>query len=105
MANTTRRRLVLAIASVGALIASAFYESPSIAEKFVPTDIDNAKKPYVPFSFAKSLVDDIVKSEFEKSEKDFGITYSPADRDRIKDRLWEKTQLAMLEFYNPKEPP
>lgn len=103
MENSSRRKLMMASASIFALIGIA--SSSSRGDLFVPTDLENSKKPMIPFGSARGLVDSLVKEELGRSEKEFGTRYSPDEAKSIRDRIWESTQLVMLKYYVPKETP
>jgi hypothetical protein len=99
----SRRRLLKNSASVLAVVGVALQSTSSIGDLFVPTDVENAKKPSIPFSSARSLTAGLVRSEVIRSEKDFGIKYSQQEIENIQNNIWERTHLVMLQYYTPKE--
>jgi hypothetical protein len=95
----SRRRLLLNASSI--VVFAGLCGSSSIADIYVPTDIE--KKPEVSFRAAQSLNDQLVAQAVELSQKYAHWTYSPTEVSDIKNRIWDKTQLTMSQFYRPSE--
>jgi hypothetical protein len=96
--DRTRRNALLATVSALVLVGLG---SPLHGDLFVPSDNDS--RPIISFKQAHSLVDGLVKSELEKSAKDFDTRYSSDEADNIRNRLWETTQVVLLRHYRPEE--
>ena len=73
----------------------------SVADIYVPTDIE--KKPQTSFKAARSLSDKLAEDAIGLTQKYAGASYSPNEVSDIKNRIWDKTQVTMLQFYRPSE--
>lgn len=97
------RRAVL-LASVAVLAFACWPLSAAI----VPIGIDklyipNPDNPKVSFANARESIEALVQLEMKRSAEDFNTKY--ARPDRIKQRVWDKVQLTLIQHYQPIEQP
>jgi hypothetical protein len=103
--RSRRGALLGAAAACVAAIGVIWQAVPTLglSEKlqFVP----DPKLPVISFGKARSAVIDVVKSEFEESQRDLKVQYSEEDMQRIRDRVWDAVQLTLIQHYRPSEQP
>lgn len=102
MGRISRRSVLLASCSAAAL-GSLFYVSSSLG--VVAPDFFHGirEKKLASFSEARGMIKSIVDQEMGLSQRDFDVKYSPADATRIHTRVWDQTQYALSEYYEPIE--
>lgn len=110
MGTMTRRALVWFSASLAGL-AIIWSSMPSFGlsnvvlaksdRRFVP----DPKSPKISFGEARSSLAKLVQDEIELSQKVTGTQYSPGEVKKIHDRIWDATQLGLIQHYSPKEEP
>jgi hypothetical protein len=93
----SRRRLLLTASTLSVLAGAVSLVS---ADTVALSDAD--RKP-VSFKEARALSDKFVDNAIHLSAKEFGTDYSSNEIRDIKNRIWDKTQVTMLQFYKPLE--
>jgi hypothetical protein len=102
MSILSRRKMLLGSVSVLAIFGAVLYARSGSGTTTLQF-FDNKEKPTISFVQVRKTLDPYVDALIERSEKDFGVKYSEADRQRIHTRVWDKIQLVFSEAYNPKE--
>jgi sporulation protein YlmC with PRC-barrel domain len=59
----------------------------------------------ISFRDVERKLTDVLSREIDLSEKDFHVRYSSWDIERIRRRIWDQTQIAIAEYYHPREEP
>jgi hypothetical protein len=64
----------------------------------------DAKKPALSFLKAKATIEDLVAPQvIAAAEKEFGTKYSPEEQRKLKARVWDQMNAALLQSYEPLE--
>jgi hypothetical protein len=61
--------------------------------------------PVISFAAAKNEFMKMIDTEIPRSQADFGVVYSAAEIERIKDHVWNKAQIELGKYYRPLETP
>jgi hypothetical protein len=102
MSILSRRNVLLGSISILAIGGGFLYPQIGLSTTTLNFS-DDKEKPIISFVEASKTLAPYVDSMMERAEKDFGVKYSIADRQRIHTRMWDKVHLVLLEAYRPKE--
>jgi hypothetical protein len=98
MSILSRRNALLGSVSLVAILCGALLYVQG-GSSTTTLQFSDKEKPGISFYEVKKAVDPYVDSLIERSEKDFKIKYTPADRERIHTRVWDKVRLVFSEVY------
>ncbi len=90
---------VLGVVGCGLELLPAAMSAPELSSIYAPPP----NSPKLSFAKAKLDIDALVQSEIDRSQKDFNVKYS--DPSNIREQVWDKTQLVLMQRYTPAEQP